>query len=393
MTTLFRNALRLAAPPALLFALVAGPADAQALPRCDFDRHVNHLIHASRGEQTITLGRGGCRIEARIRGEATYTPDFRGIAALSAGGSFRLEEEDGSARRRLELSDDGRGGIDADYRVGRDTRPFDADAQAWLADRLLLLYRRSGLAAEARAEWLYRTGGINALLGELEHVESSSAHSALMTHALRHPELSDAAVARLLRSGLPSSSSARVRILLAVADRGPLAGEVGEAYLEAVGATSSSSSQRQALERALRDGQAPRPFLVGALRTTGRISSSSTRSALLALMAAEYRFDDAVLGAYLDAVAGTSSSSGKRDALTAVLTRQELDTAQLARVLRAVGRISSSSAQGDILVQVAASRPLAGDARVAYVDVASSISSSSQRARVLEALERGPSVR
>jgi hypothetical protein len=392
MTILCRNALRLAGPPALLLALVAGPADAQALPGCDFDRHVKHLIHTSRGEQTITLGRGGCRIEARLRGEATYTPDFRGIAALSPGGSFRLEEE-GGAGRRLELSDDGRGGVEIDYRVGRATRPFDAEAQTWLADRLLLLYRRSGLAAEARAEWLYRTGGINALLGELDHVESSSTHSALMTHALRHPELSDAAVARLLRSGLPSSSSARVRILLAVADRGPLAGEVGEAYLEAVGATTSSSSQRQALERALRDGQAPRLFVVGALHITGRISSSSTRTALLALVAAEYRFDDALLGAYLDTVAGTSSSSGKRDALTAVLTRQELDTAQLARVFRAVGHISSPTAQGDILVQAAASRPLAGDARAAFVDVASSISSSSQRARVFEALERGPSTR
>jgi hypothetical protein len=393
MSTIYDNALRVTALAALLLALAAGPAPAQGLPPCDLGSHVNHLIHTSRGEQTITIGSRSCRIEARLRGEVTYTADFRGIAALSPGGSFSLEEEGGSARRRLALSDDGRGGVEVDYRVGRDARPFDGEARAWLADRLLLLYRRSGLAAEARAEWLYRTGGIDALLGELEHVESSSAHGALVSHALMHPELRDDAVARLLRSGMPSSASARARVLFAVVDRGPLAGEVGEAYLEAVGATASSSSQRQALERALRDGQAPRPFVVGALRTIDRIPSSSTRSALLGLVAAEYQFDDDLLAAYLDTVAGTSSSSAKRDALTAVLTRQELDTAQLARALRAVGRISSSSGQGDVLVQVAGSRPLAGDARAAYVDVASSISSSSQRARVFEALERGPSAR
>lgn len=379
-----------AVAPVMLLALFSAGAEPQALQPCELDTRVNHLINTSRDERTIRLESRSCRIDLRLRGEATYTPDFRGVAGLSRGGSFLLEEDAGGVRRRLELADDGRGGVDVEYRVGRAARPFDAQAEAWLADRLLILYRRTGLAVDQRAAWLYRTGGVDALLAEIEEVHSSSAYAALVTYAMERPELDDAGVVRLLRSGLPSSSSARARILRAVAERGPLHGEVAGAYLDAVAGTSSSSTQRGALEQALRGGHAPVPFVVEALRTVGRISSSSRRTELLGLVAADYTFDDAILDAYLDTTAGVSSSSGQRQALTAVLAHQQLSASQLARTLRAVGQISSSSAQGEVLVRVASSRPLTGEARVAYVDVASSISSSSQRARAFEALERGP---
>jgi hypothetical protein len=380
----------LAMAPLMFLALFSAVAEPQALPPCEMDTRVNHLVNTSRDERTIRLESRDCRIDLRLRGEPVYTPDFRGIAALPPGGSFLLEEDAGGTRRRLELVDDGRGGMDVQYRVGRAVRPFDAPAEAWLADRLLMLYRRTGLAVDQRAAWLYRTGGVDALLSEIEQVHSSSAHAALVAYAMERPELDDAGVVRLLRSGLPSSSSARARILRAVAARGPLHGEVARAYLDAVAGTSSSSNQRAALEQALRGGHAPVPFVVEALRVVGAISSSSHRAELLGLVAADYAFDDVILGAYLDTTAGISSSAGQRQALTAALARQELSASQLARTLRAVGLISSSSAQGEVLVQVARSRPLTGEARAAYVDVASSISSGSHRARAFEALERGP---
>jgi hypothetical protein len=371
----------LATPAPSVYAQTAGP--------CGQGGTVNHRIHVSGHEHTIRLETRGCVIEMRLRGEATYSPDFRGITSLSPGGSFRLEEDMGRSRRTLDLADDGRGGVVVDYRVGREPQHFDAEAEAWLADRLLILYRRSGLAAEARAEWLYRTGGVAGLLGEVEQVQSSSARAALLTHAMTRAELGDAELAHLLRSALPSSSSARGRILQSVTERGPLRGDVAVAYLDAVARTSSSTSQRQALEHALRDGDAPTPFVVAALHTAGRISSTSARTGVLGLVAAEYTFDDPLLFAYLDTAAGISSSSGQRDVLIAVLSRQELSAAQLARTLRAVGRISSSSAQADVLVHVARNVRLDEATRSVFVDVASSIPSSSHRARVFEALERG----
>jgi hypothetical protein len=377
-----------------LGAAPAAPAAAQASrDACaDLLDHANtHIVNDSRGQRTIRLDNRRCRLDVTVRGDVTYTADFRGIAGFSRGGSFTLEEAGEGAARRLELADDGRGGVTASYRVGRDARPFDAAAQAWLEERLLLLYRRTGLAATERAEWLLRTRGVDAVVAEAGLIRSSSGSGEYLKRALTAPGLSDAQVVRLLRSSLPSSSSARREVLMTVADRRALSGQVGEAFLDAVAATSSSSSQRELLKHVLRGGKAPAPLVVAALRTTGRMSSSSGQGEVLRAVAGDYRLrDDALLAAYLDVVQGLSSSSWQRESLAAALAQQDLSSAQLARVLRAAGGISSSSARGDLLVQLAQSRRLEGEARAAYVEAATAISSSSQRARALVALERGP---
>jgi hypothetical protein len=369
-------------------AVSAEPLDAQGRDACAtlLSAVTTHTVHVSRGDRTIHLENRHCRLEARLRGEPTYTTDFRGIASLAPGGRFMLDERAGRSHRRLELVPDGQGGVSANYQINGERRDLDAAEEIWLADRLMLLYRRSGLAAAERADRIYRTGGMRALLAEAEHMHSSSGRAAFLIQALRQPELTDHDVARLLASSLPSSSSARTAILREVADRGPLRGETARAYLDAVAATTSSSRQRELLQHALRGGRAPTEFAIAALRTGSRISSSSARGELLRSVASDYRFDDALLAAYLDAASSISSSSWQREVLTAALGQEPTD-AQRASILRAAGNISSSNARAEVLLQ-ALDRPLGEEARSAYVDVAATISSSSHRARVLEALHR-----
>jgi hypothetical protein len=380
-------------PVLLGVILSASSAPAAAQDACAdlLDNTNTHIVNHSRGVHTIQLENRRCRLDVTVRGDVTYTADFRGIAGLSQGGSFTLEEDGQGPARRLQLLDDGRGGVTATYRVGRDARPFDAAAQEWLAERLLLLYRRTGLAAAERAEWVLRTRGIDALVAEAGMIRSSSGSAQYLKRAVTAPGLGDAQLVSLLRSSLPTSSSARRELLTTVADHRQLNGQVGAAYMEAVAATSSSSAQRELLQHVLRGGRASVPVAVAAVRTAGRMSSSSAQGEVLRTVAGEYRLrEDALLAAYLDVAGQISSSSWQRETLAAALAHRDLNSGQLARVLRTAGGISSSSARGDILVQLAQSRRLEGEARTAYVEVARGISSSSHRARALEALERGP---
>jgi hypothetical protein len=372
--------------------LLAPDTTAQSRDVCaDLLTHTTtHIVNDSYGRRTIRLENRRCRLEVGIRGGVRYTADFRSIAALPDGGSFIIEEDAEGATRRLELTDDGRDGVAVDYRIGREARPFDAEAQSWLADRLLLLYRRTGLAAAERAEWLHRTGGIEALLREAELMQSSSARTATLVYAVQQPGLRDADVVRLLGSSLPSSSSGRSNILRSIAERRTLDGELGAAWLDAVAATSSSSHKRELLTQVLRSGRAPARMVPRVLRTAAGVSSSSAKAEVLRAAVDSYRFDQPMLDAYLVAAASISSSSGQRTAFGAVATQQELTTPQLTRVLRALRSVSSATVRADVLIQLAGSRRLEGEARSAYVDVANSISSSSRRARVLAALERGP---
>jgi hypothetical protein len=371
---------------------LSSPLHGQTVDACADLLHevTTHIVRESNARRTIQLENRRCRVDVVISGDVRFSSDFRAIAGLADGGSFSVDERTGGARRRVAFAPDGRGGMAVDYRLDGDRRPFDAAAERWLADRLLLLYRRAGLAADERAQWLYRSGGVAAVLREAELVQSSSGRSRYISFALQQGGTTDDDVVRVLRGSLPSSSSARATILRSVADGRQLRGSVGEAWLEAVAATSSSSTQRDVLRHALSGGRADVSFTAGALRTVGRISSSSAQHEVLSDVASAYRFNDALLDEYLRVARGISSSSAQGRTIGALFRHQQLSTAQLAKTLRAVGSISSTSTQGDLLVQVAGSRRVEGEARVAYVDVASAISSSSQRARAFEALERGP---
>jgi hypothetical protein len=338
----------------------------------------------SGGSRTVRLENALCRLELRTRGDIAYSPDFRGIATVSPGGSFTLEEREGGVHRRLTLTWRS-GAPESSYQVGGRTQAFDAIAQAWLADRLLLLYRSNGLAAPERAAWLLRTQGLDAVLAEAERVGSSSGRAAYLAAAFAHPAIDGQRIARVLREALPAASTAQGNLLTQVAARRPIEPELAAALLDATRSLSSSTRQREVLLAAAAP-DAPRTLVGGALDAAASITSASSRDAVLAHVAQHHTFDDDLLAAYLAAAEGMASSTALRSALEAAVRKPELTQAQLARVLRASTAITSTAARADFLVATA-QRELAGDALAAYLQAARSIPGSSQRSRALDALQ------
>jgi hypothetical protein len=343
-----------------------------------------NITQASGGSLTLKLENALCRLELRTRGDIAYSPDFRGIATVSPGGSFTLEEREGGVHRRLTLTERS-GAPKSSYQVGGRAQAFDATAQAWLADRLLLLYRSNGLAGTERAAWMLRTQGLDAVLAGAERVESSAGRSAYLAAAFAHPSIDGQRITRVLREGLPASSSAQGNLLTQAAARRPIEPELAAALFDATRSLSSSTRQREVLLAAAAPG-APHTLVVGALNAATSITSTSGRAAVLAHVAEHHTFDDAVLAAYLAAAEDMTSSSSLRTALEAAVRRPELTQAQLARVLRASTAITSAAGRADFLVATA-QRELAGDALAAYLQAARAIPSSSQQTRALDALQ------
>jgi hypothetical protein len=374
---------------ALLAADEAAFAGTAADPCAELSSHVNtHIRATNRDDLTIRLASRNCELDVRIRGTVEYTGDFRGIASVSIGGEFVLEETSNRVTRSVRFENDGRGGLETRYRVGRESRPFDGEAREWLAERLLVLYRQAGLAADQRAPWVLARGGLDGLITEASRVQSSRARRSYLGLALEQPHMDARRAAQVLGSALPSSSSGKVDLLLIVAERYPMQGSLGDAYLAAAGTISSSSGRRRVLAAALDGGGASQEFVRKVVESAGGISSSSQRSELLVQIARDYRFDDELLAAYLTAASGISSSSSRTEVLRALLSSQRLQTPRLARVLRAAGDISSSSSRADVLVSAAAHHRIEGVARDAYMDAALAIGSRSHRDRAILALER-----
>lgn len=115
----------------------------------------------------LRLHEGDRVLRLERRGRVEVGDDGR-ILGAAAGARLEVEDRDG---RRLLVTGRESSEPEISYRRDGDERPFDAAARTWLADSMLVAYRRGGLDAEPRARGLLDRG-VDALLDEVRRISS-----------------------------------------------------------------------------------------------------------------------------------------------------------------------------------------------------------------------------
>jgi hypothetical protein len=205
---------------------------------------------------------------------------------------------------------------------GRTDQTGGARGHSWLADRVLLLYDRAGLAeGEHATALLARPGGLEALIA-CAHEAGDATHARYYIVAIEDAD--SARIVRLFRSGLPEANAHRASVLLAVGAwlrRQPAApAEVFAAQLAAARGL-DGGARRRVLADLLAVPALNGAQLAAAIRATeGSVNRSSARADLL-ITAAEGRTLDAVArAAYLQAAASIPARGHRERALRAVRT-------------------------------------------------------------------------
>jgi hypothetical protein len=119
----------------------------------------------SRRRWTVRVTGRNCEIDLRVDGRVDFNPDFTDIASLSSGGSFRLNVLRNGVRHELTITEHG-GSLVRAWRVDGNERPYDAEAQRWLAAFLIDLDRQTAVGVDTRLPALLRQGGVPAVLKE-----------------------------------------------------------------------------------------------------------------------------------------------------------------------------------------------------------------------------------
>ena len=109
----------------------------------------------------------GVRFDVTLRGTITFTDDLTDVQSLSDGGSLTMRDWSRVVPRTVEIKSAG-GKLTRAYFVGGLSRPWDDEAQRFLATQLPLLVRRSGLGAEARVKSIFEKKGVNGVLEEID---------------------------------------------------------------------------------------------------------------------------------------------------------------------------------------------------------------------------------
>ena len=85
-------------------------------------------------------------LEMKLRGRVEFNDDYTDVVSISPGGSLRIKDERGGKTRSIEITPSGDGSLNRSYSVNGEARPYDREAQEYLARFLNEATRQAGLA-------------------------------------------------------------------------------------------------------------------------------------------------------------------------------------------------------------------------------------------------------
>jgi len=331
---------------------------------------------------------GGRETHVECRGRIVLTADDRAVESLDGAAQLEVRtRHDGRRDSLLVRPDDGLAPV-VEFRVDGELREFDAPAQAWLADVLSTLARRTPVFARTKAERALEAGGPAAVLALLAQTESSAARRVYLELCLEQQDLTEDDLRALVRSTRErvGQNSLRVSVLEALATRERDNEELTLALVDAAGTIASSSSKRQVLEATARERALSTRSARALADASKGVASSSDRAATLATLLEHGPRDREFLVAWIEALETVPSSAGRRRALEAFFELPELEQPVLVRALEAVAALPSNSDRARLLEPLAAELALTGGGLDAFLAATSAISSSHSQADVLERL-------
>ncbi|HUD43409.1 MAG TPA: M56 family metallopeptidase [Dokdonella sp.] len=384
--------LRGGASAAVVLALLSLPGIAVTTAVAG-DARRNVEVRTANGTETIRYRdrRDGYALDVEQNGTIDFNADESDVARLANGADLTITETVSGVTREIGFK--GRGdAVERRYRVDGTEQPLDADGRAWVAAVLPRVLRESGAQAEARGGRLLARGGADALLAEIDLIQSDHARAAylrvLFAGATLAPEQQRRALAltaaigsdyekrnvlqgALEQDALPAnlqvpllraaagigSDYERAELLSWVAERLPLQGEALDAWSEAVRGIGSDFERRRVIEALLERGPATPAVLVRALDDAGGIGSDFEKRSVLDAIAAQHSDSADVRAAYLRLASGIGSDFERRQALLALLDGAVPDAATTNGVLAAVETMDSDFEARQVLVGLARVMP------------------------------------
>jgi beta-lactamase regulating signal transducer with metallopeptidase domain len=322
-----------------------------------------------------------CRLELEYEGEITFAEDYTDVTGIASSGWFTLEERVNGSRRELEIERAGTG-LARRWRVDGDERPFDDDAQQWLAEALLVVFRRTSFRAEERGTRI------------LDQYGSGHAISRYYAVLFTHEELDPGTVRRIAAQAARriESDHALGRVLIAIAESQPLDESAQAAYVAAAGSIASDHQRRQVLSAILKRADLS-PEVAGAmLAAAADIESDHELGELLEELIAVYPLDRSMTPAFFAAVRSIESDHQRRQVLTALLERGAPSVEVLDATLALTEGMDSDHELAELLLEVLERYPPDRALPASFVAAASGIDSDHNQGRVWSAVLLHPTV-
>ncbi|MDH4156676.1 MAG: M56 family metallopeptidase [candidate division Zixibacteria bacterium] len=361
-----------------------------------FDEFSNgtQIITDGKGITTFRWSDGKSRLQVEMKGEIEFSDDDRSISSISKRGYIDIEEKTRTSKRELEITPARGGGFEYKYYVNRKEQKFDDEGQAWLADILIKLIRSTGVGAESRVERILAKGGVDAVLTEIDLIESSYVKREYYEALMDVADLSADDFSRIIKKAASDIDSdyEKAELLIRIARQSSSDAGLLPAYVDAVKTLESDYETRRVLSAFSMGDDVEKTVIVDVLDIADGMSSDYFKAELLIDMAPYSRDDKELRDAYVTAVKKLESDYETRRVLTALGTRRNIDAGVMTDLLEIAGGMDSDYEKAELLIDLADFNGYDTDLTTLYFNAATSIESDYEIRRVLSAFGYGDNV-
>lgn len=277
--------------------------------------------------------------EIEYKGKIIVSDDDKDVKSISPDGYLRIRKSSFGNSRKIVIESDDNGKLTKKYFDGKKEKDFSSEGKAWLEEILIDVIRKTGIGGTERIMRIYKKGGVNAVLEDIEEFDRTGGYSYYKStnHAILYFE-------KVEYSGF----NAKYLYYKTLVNEIKLNDEELIKVLKAIPEISSNSTKgsllRSILENYKLSGYAMEKFL----DATESLSYNTERGNTLRAFIKKYQVDSENAGEFFDVIDGMSINSEKGNVIKPLLATQKLDKRVMSQLINTVDDFSSNSERAAI---------------------------------------------
>jgi hypothetical protein len=321
------------------------------------------------------------------RGKIELTDDDKDIKSMSPDGFLEITKTVFGSKRKIRISPQGNS-LKKEYYEGRTSLPFEPDGKKWLTEILPELVRTTIIGAESRVNRFYRKGGVNAVLNEIELLESDyvTAHYANALVALSVSSKDYPLIISRVASTLDSDHYL-TEFLQQNLNKFLATKESSDAVFAATTKMGSDHYKTEVIKEALRVQSASPEAIRSILQASGQMDSDHYKTEVLGSLLNQNNLTDAIMGEIMNASKAIESDHYKSVVLSRALAKTGLSTISYQRALESTKEIESDHYKTEVITRLLTNQLPIGQLQN-LVEISSSIESDHYTTEVLKEVLR-----
>jgi hypothetical protein len=327
------------------------------------------------GTMTISHNDGYQNFNVEMRGKIEISDDDKDIKSMSPDGYLEITKTVFGSRRTLVISPQG-GGLKREYYEGRTNMPWEPEGRKWLAEIMPELLRTTTIAAESRVNRFFKQGGVNAVLAEINEMESD-----YVIQAYADLLMGISGVAQKDYANIISKISQKMESDYYIAeflqhnlDKFLQNTQATDAVFQACARLDSDHYKTQVIKEALRS----QPISVESVKTilaaTDKMDSDHYKTEVLTTLLRQPNLTDAIIAEMINSTRSMDSDHYRTVVIQKALSLKNLSTTSYQRVLESVKDFDSDHYKTQVLTDLLSNK-LATEQIFNLVTISNSIES------------------